>query len=127
MYRKPRLARCLLIFSFTPSLLILLFGYRQEEERQALARYRVEEQKALVRHYEVCYDKITKAMPEFNIEEFLGGKGIDVIDPAWPKMVGELPEYETEIGKLTIKLPRRLALVARIDGWSAPQKLVQVV
>src|SRR5690349_12843161 len=107
MSKKPMLVRCLLILSFMPSLLIVLYGYRREKNRQAIDRYYAEEQLALSRHYAECYSKITLFMPEFKVESLLEGRGFDVEDPGWPTMVGDLPEYETEIRKQTIKVGRR--------------------
>jgi hypothetical protein len=90
------LRRFVLVLALMPSVLIVLYGWRQAMENQGADQ-------AAAKYYADSYDRIAVMMDEYEVYRLLGRGGTEVAGPGWPKIVGELPGHETGI-QVTIKL-----------------------
>jgi hypothetical protein len=105
MLKNPVLRRFLLVLALLPSVLVAQHGWdRWKEERVAVWRYAY------------SYERITVSMPEDQVEQLLGGKGVEITNHRWPKVLGELPGYEKVIQE-TFRLPA--GRVLKRETWKS--------
>jgi hypothetical protein len=114
MPAKPMLLRTFLLLSFLPAVLIVLHARQERSEERASAKDFTER-----------YDKIVVFMPASEIDEILGGEGVEVAGPGWPQVLGDLPGYETGFrGTIAARGPAFVLAIA--DAARAPAQLQDV-